>query len=108
MSSKLILGQWNALCDRCGFEFKGSQLKREWTGLMVCPEDYEADHPQKYIRVQPDGLPVPDPRPEPEDEFTYVCYAYANQAYADIAEADCAQADKATLSYAYCVQLKGS
>ena len=101
-------GQHLFICDVCGFEYYSEDKRKRWDGLIVCPEDYEADHPQKYIRVQPDGLPVADPRPEPEDEFTYVCYAYANQAYADMAEADCVQADKVALSYAYCVEIKGS
>lgn len=29
-------GQWNAICDRCGFQFKARQIRKEWTGKMVC------------------------------------------------------------------------
>ena len=35
-----------ALCDRCSFEFKLSELKEEWTGYKVCSECYEPKHPQ--------------------------------------------------------------
>ena len=35
-----------ALCDRCSFEFKLSELKEEWTGFKVCSECYESKHPQ--------------------------------------------------------------
>jgi hypothetical protein len=101
-------GQHKFICDVCGFERYSEVKKKRWDGLIVCPEDYEVDHPQKYIRVSPDGLPVSDPRPEPADVFAYICYAYANQGYADIAEADCAQADKTTLTYAYAALIKGS
>lgn len=51
-------GDWNAVCDRCGFEFKASELRRDWQGLMVCPEDFERRHPQEFIRA-----PLPDRSP---------------------------------------------
>ena len=102
-----FLGKHLFICDVCGLERLSDQKRKRWDNLIVCPECWETDHPQKFVRVSPDGQPVSDPRPEPEDEFNYVCYAFANQAYADIAEADCMQADKNSLTYAYCVQLKG-
>lgn len=46
----------NAICDRCGFKYKLSQLRMEYTNLMVChgPETnhcWEPRHPQEYIRA---------------------------------------------------------
>jgi NAD-dependent SIR2 family protein deacetylase len=35
-----------ALCDRCGQQYKFSQLQEEWNGLMTCPECFETKHPQ--------------------------------------------------------------
>ena len=67
-------GLHNFICDVCGMEYKGDVKRRMWNGLIVCPEDYEVDHPQKYIRVEPDGQAVPDPRPEPTDTFVLVPY----------------------------------
>ena len=38
-----ILGAWNAICDRCGFKFKNSRLRKEWTGLMVCNDCWDSN-----------------------------------------------------------------
>lgn len=73
---------------------------------MVCADDFEHDHPQKYLRVRSDKISVPWTRPEPTDTFVYVCYQYASQSYADISEADCMRADKQDLTYAQAVALK--
>lgn len=52
-------GDWNAICDRCGFKFKASELREEWTGLRVCEADFELRHPQDFIKVTPDRISVP-------------------------------------------------
>lgn len=46
-------GDWNAICDRCGFEYRASELRRDWRGLMLCKEDFEPRHPQELIRARP-------------------------------------------------------
>lgn len=59
-----------AICDRCGFKFRHSQLRKEWTGLLVCPADWDPRPPQtKPIRLRPEGVPVRDARPEPEPVY---------------------------------------
>jgi hypothetical protein len=35
-----------AICDRCGFQYKYTELKEEWTGFRVCNECFEPKHPQ--------------------------------------------------------------
>lgn len=35
-----------AICDRCGQQYDFSQLRKEWNGLMTCPECWEPKHPQ--------------------------------------------------------------
>lgn len=56
------------ICDRCGFKFKLSELRREWTGLMVCSEDWDYRHPQEFVRAVPDTQGVrPNMRPRPAD-----------------------------------------
>ena len=35
-----------ALCDRCGFEYKLLDLKKEWNNLKTCQECFETKHPQ--------------------------------------------------------------
>jgi len=62
--NKLILGDWNAICDRCGFKYKASQLRPEWTGLMVCSKCWEPRHPQDFLRGVPDSGSVPWTRPD--------------------------------------------
>jgi len=104
--SHLILGQWNALCDVCGFEFKSSELKKDWRGLMVCSQDYEQRHPQDFIRVRPERVTPSWVRPNPPDAFIEVCYLWERSAYADLATADCALADENSISYPLLLALK--
>lgn len=61
--SKFLSGQWNAICDICGFEFKSRELRKNWMGLMVCSKDFETRHPQELIRVKADDPSVPWVRP---------------------------------------------
>jgi len=65
-------GDWLAICDRCGFTFYASELRREWTGLMVCADDWEERHPQDYLPSRADNQAPPWTRPEPADTFTTV------------------------------------
>ena len=62
-------GEWNALCDVCGFKFKASTLKQRWDGLMCCASDWEPRHPQEMIRPIPDQNKLPWTRPDPQDMF---------------------------------------
>jgi hypothetical protein len=43
-------------CDRCGFTYRMSQVRKEYTGLMVCDKCYETRHPQEFVYVQPEQL----------------------------------------------------
>lgn len=52
-------GDWNAICDVCGQQFKASELQKRWDGLMTCKEDWEVRHPLDFIRVKPDRQSVP-------------------------------------------------
>lgn len=69
---KLVLGEWNAICDVCGFKFKSSELRKRWDGYMVCEDDYEQRHPQDLIRVPKERQAIPWARPVPEDVFVVV------------------------------------
>ena len=62
-------GDWNAICDVCGFKKKASELRKRWDGRMVCEKDWEPRHPQDLIRSKPDDESVPWTRPEQEDDF---------------------------------------
>ena len=62
-------GSWNVICDRCGFKYKGDELKKEWQGLMVCATCFEPRHPQDLIRSVRDQRLRPYYRPEPVAVF---------------------------------------
>lgn len=62
-------GDANAICDVCGFQYKLSQLKKRWDGLMTCDIDWEPRQPQDFVRGVKDQRRVPDARPEPPDTF---------------------------------------
>lgn len=67
-----VLGDTNAICDVCGFKFKGSQLKKRWDGAMVCSDDFERRHPQDFIKARPERNNVKDARVEPTPRFLAV------------------------------------
>ncbi len=60
----LKLGDFNSICDRCGFKFKASQLREEWQGLRVCKSCYEPRHEQDFLKGHPDNPQVPWTRPD--------------------------------------------
>ena len=65
-------GEWNTLCDVCGFKYKNTELKKRWDGLMVCSKDWETRHPQELIRPLPGEAKLPWSRPEGTDVFIAV------------------------------------
>lgn len=95
-------GQWNAICDVCGFKRKSNELTARWDGLMVCTESispgcWERRHPQELIRPIPDQNKLPWTRPETEDQFiqtnftnTASCTPMGMLGQADYGTADCA------------------
>jgi len=56
------IGDWNALCDRCGFKYKRSDLQYTWDNLLVCDKCWEPRHPQDFVRGRKDLQRVPDAR----------------------------------------------
>lgn len=62
-------GDWNAICDVCGFKFKASELRKRWDGVMVCKKDWEPRHPQELIRIKADNQNVPFVRDDPDPTF---------------------------------------
>lgn len=62
--NSLVEGQWNAICDVCGFKYKSGDLKKRWDGLMCCKEDWEIRQPLDFVRGVPDNQSVPWTRPD--------------------------------------------
>lgn len=65
----LELGDWNAQCYQCGRKRKASSLVKHWQGYWVCPEHWEARHPQDFVRAVPDVVTPPWTQPWPEDSY---------------------------------------
>jgi hypothetical protein len=65
--SKFISGEWKALCDSCGVEFKASQLRKRWDGFMVCDADWETRHIADFIKAPKPETPLPWTRPDDHD-----------------------------------------
>ena len=74
--SNLEFGTWWVICDRCGFRRKNTQVRKEWTGLIVCSDTcFETRHPQDFVRAKPDEQSVPFVRPEQPDVFVSVTHS---------------------------------
>ena len=63
----LVEGEWNVICDQCGFKFKSSDIRKRWDGLMVCVDDWEPRHPLDFIKGREDDPSVPYARPDATD-----------------------------------------
>lgn len=61
-----IAGTWKANCQRCGFNFRNTALKLEWTGLRVCGSCFEYRHPQDSLGGVADRQAPPWTSPEPD------------------------------------------
>ena len=99
-------GDWNMICDVCGFKIKASESMHRWDGFRVCKKDWEPRHPLDFIKVPVEKQGVPFSRPDLDIADTPVCYLWENSSYADLAAADCSSADTTTYSYAFLLALK--
>ena len=53
------------ISDRSGFRYKLNEMRREWTGALVGPDEYEPKHPQlRPPRAGPDPQALRNPRPD--------------------------------------------
>jgi len=53
------------ISDRSGFRYRLRDMKKEWTGALVGPDEYEEKHPQLYPpKAGPDPQALKDPRPD--------------------------------------------
>lgn len=50
-------------CDRCGGNYRKSEMREEWTGLWVCTKCFEPRHPQDSVTGVMDDVTVPVARP---------------------------------------------
>tara|TARA_Y100001938_G_C8091462_1_gene435330 strand:- start:1881 stop:2276 length:396 start_codon:yes stop_codon:yes gene_type:complete len=53
------------ISDRSGFRYRLSEMRTEWNGLKVGPDEYEAKHPQlEPLNAGPDPQALRNPRPD--------------------------------------------
>jgi len=57
------------VCQRTGFRVPRGTLLLEWTGLWVCPEVWEARHPNERDRGRSHERAHEPGNPEPDDVF---------------------------------------
>lgn len=57
-------GNYNVLCDVCGFKMKASEVRRRWDGAIVCKEDWEQRHPLDFYTTRNDVHKLPFTRPD--------------------------------------------
>jgi len=59
------------ISDRSGFRYPLKDMRREWTGSLVGPDEYEEKHPQLYpSRKVSDPQALRDPRPDTRETLT--------------------------------------
>ena len=53
------------ISDRSGFRYRLREMRKEWNGSLVGPDEYEPKHPQlEPIRAIPDAEALRNPRPD--------------------------------------------
>ena len=64
------------ISDRSGFRYRLSEMRKEWTGLLVGKDEWEEKHPQLHpLRVKPDAQALKNARPEkPDDNIKFLVY----------------------------------
>lgn len=62
------------ISDRSGRRYRLHEMRKEWTGALVGPDEYDPKHPQLYPpKVAPDPQALKNPRPDqPEALQVYV------------------------------------
>ena len=49
--------------------FRVDELKTEWTGMMVAPEEWEPRHPQEFVKTRGGEREYGPQNPEPDNTF---------------------------------------
>ena len=54
-TNRFVRGTYKRECQRCGFDFLRFELRKEWTGLIVCPDDWQ-EEPERNKRRTPKNI----------------------------------------------------
>ena len=101
---------WKFACHRCGFWYPSTEIKKEWTGLLVCKACWEPRHPQTLIKVHGEKAFPDIVSKDGTDTFVtgYLCNVATSSGYADLGVADCMQADNNHVAYVILLGLYGN
>lgn len=58
-----------AICDRSGFKYKRSDMRKQWDNLIVGKGRFEERNAQDFVKAVPDQITVYDTRSEGIDTF---------------------------------------
>ena len=71
------------LCEYCGRRYPYQELKKNWKGFKVCPQDYEVKEPQlEPLNVKADPVALRQPRPDRKEPLTVFVGAPGDSAFA--------------------------
>lgn len=65
----LVVGDYNCICDQCGYKYKNSNMRTQWDGIRVCKNCFEFRQPQDFVRGVKDEQWVPIARPDATPSF---------------------------------------
>ena len=80
---------WKFTCHRCGFWYPSTEIKKEWTGALVCRSCWEPRHEQTLIKVHGEQSFPDIVSKDGTDGFQFSCDMYSILARADFGTADC-------------------
>lgn len=85
----LNLGDWNAVCWRCGSKFKASTMEKNWEGFWTCRRCWEPRQPQDFATGIKEVITPPWAQPDPEPLFPALCFPNDRTAIAGVGVAGC-------------------
>ena len=71
-----VSGDFNFICDVCGFKKKASEGRERWDGLRACQSCWEPRQPQDFVQTKEDKIVTDWARVEPTDTFISVSYTF--------------------------------
>jgi len=64
-----VPGDFYRIDDRSGFKVRAKRTRKEWTGLIVDQDKWEARPSQDFVKGVIDDQTVPEPRPRQPDRY---------------------------------------
>ena len=63
------------ISDRSGFRYRLREMRKEWNGLLVGPDEYEPKHPQlESPNAGADPQALRDPRPDQKEALSVTLF----------------------------------